>query len=236
MWNQNRKLIVCVVLGALLLIAYWGAKDLEFIGYDDGTYITENEQVRKGITLEGIVWAFTTGHMGIWHPLTWISHMLDYQLYGLDPAGHHLTSLLLHLASTVLLFLILQTMSGALWQSAFVAAVFALHPLHVESVAWAAERKDVLGGLFWMLTMAAYVFYVKTPTATRYALLLVLFALGLMSKPMLVTLPFVLLLLDYWSLKRYAFRSTAALQPKPGRQEIREALARAMRTRDAGAQ
>ena len=153
--------------------------------------------------MEAIRWAFTTGHAGNWHPLTWISHMLDIQLFGLNPQGHHLMNLFFHIANTLLLFFVLHRMTKALWQSAFVAALFALHPLHVESVAWVAERKDVLSTFFWMLTMGAYCYYVERPGLRRYLPVLLLFALGLMAKPMLVTLPFVLLLLDYWPLRRF---------------------------------
>ena len=176
----------------------------EFINCDDDQYVYENPQVARGFTAQGIVWAFTHFHSANWHPLTWLSHMLDCQLYGLNhPGGHHLTNVLLHAASAILLFLVLRQMTGDLWPSAFVAALFAIHPLHVESVAWVAERKDVLSGLFFMLTLAAYVGYARRPfSLLRYLLVTVLFALGLMAKPMLVTLPFVLLLLDYWPLGR----------------------------------
>ncbi len=182
------------------------------------TYVTDNRHVQDGLTVEGILWAFTTGHAGYWHPLTWISHMVDVQLFGLQPGWHHLTNLLFHLASTLLLFLVLHRMTKALWQSAFVAALFALHPLHVESVAWVAERKDVLSTFFWMLTMGMYVSYVARPGLTRYLTLLLCFALGLMAKPMLVTLPFVLLLLDYWPLQR--------LEQKKPPQEVRKPLSK----------
>jgi Tfp pilus assembly protein PilF len=181
--------------------------DHEFINYDDNVYITDNAQVQKGLTSNGIIWAFTTSHTGNWHPLTWISHMLDCELYGLNPRGHHLTNVLLHMANAILLFVVLRWMTGAIWRSGLVAALFALHPLHVESVAWAAERKDVLSTFFWLLTMVAYVHYVSRPGGKRYLLVLVTFFLGLMAKPMLVTLPFVLLLLDYWPLNRFKPRA-----------------------------
>ncbi|NIQ87873.1 MAG: hypothetical protein GWN93_01765, partial [Deltaproteobacteria bacterium] len=187
--------------------------------------------VHKGLTRESFIWAFTTTDEANWHPLTWLSHMVDCQLYGLNPAGHHLTNVLLHSASTVLLFLILLGMTGSRWRSALVAALFALHPLHVESVAWVAERKDVLSTLFWMLTLWAYLAYTKRPERKRYLLIIVAFTLGLMAKPMLVTLPFVLLLLDYWPLKRIELGQSAsglpaANQPstiaeKPGAQAFR---------------
>ena len=177
---------------------------------DDNAYITGNRHVQSGLTLAGVTWAFTTTHASLWIPLTWLSHMLDCQLYGLNPSGHHLTNLVFHIASTLLLFLVLERMTGALWRSAFVAALFALHPLHVESVAWAAERKDVLSTFFWMLTMWAYIRYIERPRLNRYLLALLFFALGLLSKPMLVTLPFVLLLLDYWPLGRFHFGRLSA--------------------------
>jgi len=209
--GRYRDLIICLVLAAATLAVYWQVRTHEFVAYDDQEYVYENVYVQAGLTRESIVWAFTTGHASNWHPLTWLSHMLDCQIYGLNPAGHHITNLLFHIANTLLLFIVLKRMTRARWQSAFAAALFALHPLHVESVAWVAERKDVLSTLFWMLTMWAYAGYVdkrESVTATshfpifRYLLVIVLFALGLMSKPMLVTLPFVLLLIDFWPLGR----------------------------------
>ncbi|HEY3120909.1 MAG TPA: tetratricopeptide repeat protein [Vicinamibacteria bacterium] len=173
-----------------------------FVNFDDSQYVSENPSVSAGLTWQGLSWAFTTRHAGNWHPLTWLSHMLDVQLFGLDAGAHHLTSLALHVANTLLLFGLLHAMTGALVRSAFVAALFGVHPLHVESVAWVAERKDVLSALFFFSTLWAYLAYVRKPRPGRYALVLVLFALGLMAKPMLVTLPFVLLLLDYWPLAR----------------------------------
>ena len=168
--------------------------------------------VARGLTFKGVAWAFTRAHAFNWHPLTWLSHMLDCQLYGLHPGGHHLTNVLLHTATVIALFLVLRQMTGALWRSAFVAAVFAIHPLRVESVAWVAERKDVLSGLFFMLTIGAYVRYVRRPwSSARYGLVVLLFALGLMCKPMLVTLPVVLLLLDYWPLQRVESRKLSGL-------------------------
>ncbi|MHC4706195.1 MAG: glycosyltransferase family 39 protein [Planctomycetota bacterium] len=167
-------------------------------------YLTfENQNIKSGITWDSIKWALTAGYAANWHPLTWLSHMLDWQLFGTDAGGHHLTNLFLHIANSLLLFTVLKRMTSALWPSAFVAALFALHPLHVESVAWITERKDVLSTFFWMLTVAAYLRYVERPSLGRYLLTLSLFALGLMAKPMLVTLPFVLLLLDHWPLGRF---------------------------------
>jgi tetratricopeptide (TPR) repeat protein len=177
----------------------------DFVTFDDVPYVVSNPVVLHGLTGNGVIWAFTEHHYcHNWHPLTWLSHMLDCQLYGLRPAGHHLSNVLLHTAAAVLLFLVLLRMTGDLWPSAFVAAVFAIHPLRAESVAWAAERKDVLSGLFFMLTLGAYERYVRQPfSLVRYALVAVLFALGLMAKPMLVTLPLLLLVLDYWPLRRW---------------------------------
>jgi Tfp pilus assembly protein PilF len=207
---------IWLILITAVLLVYWQVGDHEFINYDDNAYITDNAQVQKGLTSKGIIWAFTTSHTGNWHPLTWISHMLDCELYGLNPEGHHLTNVLFHMANAILLFVVLRWMTGAIWRSGLVAALFALHPLHVESVAWVAERKDVLSTFFWMLTMVAYVHYVNRPGGKRYLLVLITFALGLMAKPMLVTLPFVLLLLDYWPLNRFKPRAvTGSVEDQP---------------------
>ena len=196
---------VSIFLVAITWIVFGQTLQFQFVNFDDGQYIYKNPHVARGLTIDGFVWAFTHVHAANWHPLTWLSHMLDCQLYSLTPSGHHLTNIVLHTTNAILLFLVLRQMTGALWRSAFVAAVFAIHPLHVESVAWVAERKDVLSGLFFMLTIAAYIRYARRPWSPgRYGLVLLLFALGLMSKPMLVTLPFVLLLLDYWPLNRLA--------------------------------
>ena len=186
----------------------------EFVNYDDDVYVYRNPEVTNGVTLKGLVWAFTHVHSSNWHPVTWISHMLDCQIYGLNPAGHHFTNVLLHTATAFLLFAVLMEMTGFLWRSAFVAALFAIHPLHVESVAWVAERKDVLSGLFFMLTIGAYVRYVRHPQSSgRYLIVCLMFALALLSKPMVVTLPFVLLLLDCWPLKRiHEFYERAVLR------------------------
>jgi Flp pilus assembly protein TadD len=193
---------LCFALAAISFAVFGQTLRHEFIDFDDGGDVYENPVVARGLTLKGIVWAFSF-HSSNWFPLTWLSHMLDCQLYGLHPGGHHLTNVLLHTATVIVLFLVLRQMTGALWRSAFVAAVFAIHPLRVESVAWVAERKDVLSGLFFMLTIGAYVRYARRPwSPARYGLVMLLFALGLMSKPMLVTLPLVLLLLDYWPLQR----------------------------------
>ena len=194
---------VCLFLAALIWFVFGQTLGFDFVNYDDNDYVLKNAEVNAGLTWRGLLWAFTQVHSANWHPLTWISHMLDCQLYGLHPAGHHLTNLLLHTATALSLFLVLRQMTGALWRSAFVAAVFAIHPLRVESVAWIAERKDVLSGLFFVWTIGAYAHFTRQPRPLlRYAFVLMLFVLGLMSKPMLVTVPFVLLLLDYWPLQR----------------------------------
>ena len=196
---------VCIFLAAITWLVFGQTLRHPFINYDDNDYVVKNSQVARGLTLEGIVWAFTHVHAANWHPVTWISHMLDCQLYGLNPGGHHLTNVLLHAATAILLFLVLRQMTDTLWRSAFVAAVFVIHPLRVESVAWVAERKDVLSGLFFVLTIGAYVRYARAPWSPfRYGLVVLLFALGLMCKPTLVTMPFVLLLFDYWPLNRIA--------------------------------
>jgi len=207
-FKKRRIIFVYLTLVAVTVVAFERVRENGFINYDDNEYITENIHVQKGLTFESIKWAFTEAHSSNWHPLTWLSHMTDCNLYKLNPAGHHISNLLLHILSTMLLFAVLKSMTSAIWTSAFVAALFAVHPLHVESVAWVAERKDVLSGLFWMLTVGAYVRYVKNPALARYLLVLLAFTFGLMAKPMLVTLPFVLLLLDYWPLERLNFKKS----------------------------
>ena len=203
--NRYWVILFYLALAFATAAAFWQVRNCDFVNYDDPAYVTKNQHVQQGLTLDGIRWAFTAKCCGNWHPLTMVSHMLDCQLFGADnPGWHHLHNLLLHIVNTLLLFAVLRQMTGALWRSAFVAAAFALHPLHVESVAWISERKDVLSTLFWILTMAAYLRYVKRTGAGWYMLTLLVFALGLMSKPMLVTLPFVLLLLDYWPLGRFS--------------------------------
>ncbi|MCK4786001.1 MAG: tetratricopeptide repeat protein [Desulfobacteraceae bacterium] len=197
--------LVWLFLIIATLTVYWQVLSHEFVNCDDPSYVSENPHVQTGLTLEGIAWSFTSTRAGNWHPLTWLSHMLDIESYGLSPGGHHFTNVLFHIANTLLLFLVFRRMTGDLWRSGFIAALFSLHPLHVESVAWVAERKDVLSTFFWMLTMWSYVRYVEHPGGIRYLVVLLFFVLGLMAKPMLVTLPFVLLLLDYWPLKRLQF-------------------------------
>jgi Flp pilus assembly protein TadD len=194
---------ICVFLVAAVLAVFGQTARFGFINYDDQSYVYHNPVVQQGLTWKGVLWALTYGKIGHWHPLTWLTHMADFQLYGLWAGGHHLTNVALHAVTTVLLFLALRKMTGALWRSAFVAAVFAIHPLRAESVAWVAERKDVLSGMFFMLTLLAYVNYARRPSRGRYAMVAVWFGLGLLSKNMLVTLPFVLLLLDWWPLERF---------------------------------
>jgi tetratricopeptide (TPR) repeat protein len=210
--NKLYSLVIYLILALAIIIAFEQVCRNQFVGYDDDVYVTENPQVKGGITRESVIWAFTTAHSANWHPLTWLSHMLDCDFFELNPLGHHLSSLLFHIANTLLLFWVLKRMTGALWRSAFVAAAFALHPLHVESVAWVAERKDVLSGFFWMLTMAAYIRYAERPGLGRYVLVFLFLCLGLMAKPMLVTLPFVLLLLDYWPLGRFQWSRQDSLK------------------------
>jgi len=193
---------VCLALVAITWFVFGQTLRHDFVNFDDHVYVYENPLVVKGLSTEGIIGAFTHTHALNWHPLTTLSHMLDCQLYGLKAGDHHLTNVILHTISVLLLFLVLKQITGALWQGAFVAALFAIHPLHVESVAWVAERKDVLSAVFFVLTLAAYARYARAPSTPRYLLVALLFACGLMSKPMLVTLPFVLLLLDYWPLGR----------------------------------
>jgi Flp pilus assembly protein TadD len=186
----------------ITLLPFWEVSHHEFLDYDDDLYVTGNRQVQAGLSWEGALWAFTTVHASNWHPMTWLSHMLDVQLYGLNPSGHHLTNVLLHVTNVLLLFCVLWRMTHGMWQSALVAGLFGIHPLHVESVVWVAERKDVLSTMFGLLALRAYAGYVERPGICRYLLVVSALGFGLLTKPMLVTLPFVLLLLDYWPLKR----------------------------------
>ncbi len=206
--KKSLVLSIYFVLAVSTLLVFWQVRNFDFINYDDNFYVYRNPHVLNGLTADAVSWAFKATEATNWHPLTWLSLMLDCQLFGPNPGGIHLINVLLHLANTLLLFMVLKKMTGSLWSSAFVAAAFALHPMHVESVAWIAERKDVLSTFFWMLTLLAYIVYVSRPSVFRYIAALAFFALGLMAKPMLVTLPFVLLLLDYWPLERIG-RKTA---------------------------
>jgi Flp pilus assembly protein TadD len=202
---------VCLALIAANLMIYSPVRHFEFVTWDDPQYVIQNPHVTSGLTAENIEWALTTGLI-YWHPMTWLSHMLDVQLYGVNAGLHHVTNLLLHILSSILLFGLLHQTTGALGKSAFVAALFAVHPLHVESVAWVAERKDVLSTLFWMLTIWAYVWYARQPSTSRYLTVVLGFALALMSKPMVVTLPFVLLLMDFWPLRLLEFGTKFSLR------------------------
>jgi tetratricopeptide (TPR) repeat protein len=215
--GRRRVLIgVYLLLAALTWVVFGQTLGHQFVEYDDQSYVYENPEITAGITTRGIVNAFAHPHARNWHPLTTISHMLDCQLFGLNPAGHHLTNVLLHTAAVLLLFSALHAMTGAMWRSAFVAAVFAIHPLRAESVAWVAERKDVLSALFFMLTLGAYFRYARQASLKRYLWVISFFALGLISKPMLVTLPLVLLLLDYWPLARFQGQAWARPNDKGG--------------------
>ena len=201
--NKEQKLIIYTILIMLTLAVFWQVLYFDFVSLDDPTYVIKNSHIKSGISLEGIRWAFSTTYAEFWHPLTWLSLMLDYQLYGLNPGGYHITNLILHILSMLLLFWLFCRMTGSIWKSAFVAALFSLHPMHVESVARIASRKDVLSAFFWMLTLCLYVYYAEKPVLKRYSLVLFSFVCGLMSKSMVVTIPVVMILLDYWPLKRF---------------------------------
>jgi Tfp pilus assembly protein PilF len=200
---QRQTLIVYIVLTVVILAVFWQVNQYDFINFDDNVYVTQNSHIHSGLTPEGVRWAFSTQYLGLWNPLVWLSFMFDYQIYGLNAGGYHLTNRVLHLLSTLLLFWLFNRMTGAVWKSAFVAAIFAFHPLHVESVAWISERKDVLSAFFWMLTLCLYVYYTEKPVIIRYLLVLFSFVCALMSKPMVVTLPVIMIILDYWPLERF---------------------------------
>ncbi len=216
--HRTRQAVgICVILGLATLALYWPVHGFDFLNYDDQDYVSMNPQVQGGLTAAALGWAFTTDHAGNWHPLAWLSHMLDCQVFGLDPGAHHLVNTAFHAVNSVLLFLLLRRLTGATWRSAWVAGIFALHPLHVESVAWVSERKDVLSAFFFILTLLAYDAYVRARNSGSrlrlwgfYVLALALSGLGLMSKPMLVTVPFVLLLLDFWPLQRLSLGSNSS--------------------------
>jgi Tfp pilus assembly protein PilF len=211
---DRQKLIVYLILIVVTLAVFWQVNQYDFINYDDNVYVTENSHIQSGITLDGFLWAFSTRYVDLWNPLVWLSFMFDYQLHGLNAGGYHLTNLILHVMSALLLFWLFNRMTGAIWKSAFVAALFALHPLHVESVAWIAERKDVLSAFFWMLTLCLYVYYTEKPVIKRYLPVLLCFACALMSKPMVVTLPIVMILLDYWPLDRLQSNKKKLSEPR----------------------
>ncbi|PKN66573.1 MAG: hypothetical protein CVU52_10645, partial [Deltaproteobacteria bacterium HGW-Deltaproteobacteria-10] len=218
--NQHKHwlpALICMVLAVLTVAAFWQLKDCGFIKFDDNLFVYQNAYVKSGLNWNSIRQAFSTELLerAGWVPLTWLSLMLDTEILGFHPSSYHLSNLLLHLINTILLFLILRRMTKSLWPSAFVAALFAIHPLHVESVAWIAERRDVLSTFFWMLTLGAYGYYVEQRNLKRYAFVLLFFILGLMAKPMVVTLPFVLLLLDFWPLGRFGeIKSVQKMQPE----------------------
>ncbi|MBM4104027.1 MAG: tetratricopeptide repeat protein [Planctomycetes bacterium] len=225
--KKPATIFICFALTASTLLVFWQVRTFDFVSYDDDDYVYNNQHVSGGLTAENIRWAFTSGKAANWHPLTWLSLMLDCQMFGVNPGRTHLVNVFLHLINTLLLFAVFRKMTGSLWPSAFVAAAFALHPMHVESVVWVTERKDVLSTLFLLLTLAAYAGYIKRPSVFKYIASLILFALGLMSKPMLVTLPIVLLLLDYWPLNRLDSMpaKTSGRQPrKPALSPDRRAL------------
>lgn len=210
-----RAAVAAAALAAATLTAFRGVAGNDFVVYDDDQYVTANPALRGGLTAQAIRWAFTTGHAANWHPLTWLSHLLDVELFGFAPRGHHLMNLALHVAATLLLFLLLRQLTGNALPSLATAALFGLHPAHVESVAWVAERKDVLSTLLGLLAIAAYAGWVRRPSWLRYGVLVGVFALGLLTKPMLVTLPFVLLLLDFWPLRRWRWEEAlAGLAPR----------------------
>jgi protein O-mannosyl-transferase len=202
--SKQTKILLISLLAVMVAGAYLKTAGNGFINYDDPLYVTENNHVSAGLTQKGVLWALTAFHAANWHPITWLSHMVDAHLFGLNPAGHHLTSVFFHVANTLLLFFLFKNSSRSFWKPFALASLFGLHPLHVESVAWVAERKDVLSTLFWLLTMLAYGHYASRRNKPAYALALIFFALGLMAKPMLVTLPLVLLLWDLWPLRRYS--------------------------------
>src|SRR5829696_2490805 len=204
--KQAAPFRIYLALAVLNLVVFGAVSHFEFVNWDDPTYILENANVLKGLTWGTARWAITTGYAPYWHPVTWLSHLLDVSLFGLDAGAHHVTNLLLHIANTLLVFAVLRRMTEAKGSSAFVAAMFAVHPLHVESVAWVAERKDVLSTFFWALTIWSYISFVRRRTVRWYAAVIAFFLLALMSKPMVVTLPAVLLLLDFWPLRRSGWR------------------------------
>ncbi len=209
--NRTRHdALIAIALAVLTAAVYAQVGTFDYVNYDDPFYVQENLIVQRGLTGYGVKWAFTTTTLGNWHPLTWLSYMIDCQIFGARPGALHLVNVLFHLANAALLFLVLQRMTQARWRSAFVAALFALHPLHVESVAWIAERKDVLSTFFWMLTLWAYALYAERRGLQRYLLVFFIFLAGLMAKSMLVTLPVILLLMDGWPLKRFDAARPAA--------------------------
>jgi tetratricopeptide (TPR) repeat protein len=217
--SVSRKILILVISFLIIIAVFLQSAGHDFVNYDDQAYVTDNNRVKAGLTYQGIVWAFTTFHAANWHPLTWLSHMLDCELYGLNPMGHHLTNICLHVVNTLLLFYLLYGPTRKYWHSLFVSVLFAVHPLHVESVAWVAERKDLLSTLFLFVTLILYDRYVRHLSLKLYILTLLIYALGLMSKPMLVTLPFVMLLWDFWPLGRWQLRTKPTEERAPNTQK-----------------
>jgi tetratricopeptide (TPR) repeat protein len=206
-----RAIACALAIAAAAVAVYAPVRDNTFVNFDDASYVADNAMVQRGFSADGVRWAFTTGHAGNWHPVTWLSHMADAEWFGPGPRAPHVTNVVLHVLSALLLFRLLVSLTGALWRSTVVALLFAVHPLHVESVAWVAERKDVLSAVFWMLTLLAYVSYARRGGVGRYLIVVAAFAIGLMAKPMLVTLPVVLLLIDGWPLRRTAHTPVSRL-------------------------
>ena len=201
--TSRLQIVLGILLISVTIFVYWHITSFDFINFDENEYVYENPFVQKGISFENIKWALGFSKEAIkfyWHPVTWLSHMTDCQLFGANAGFHHLSNLFFHCLNVLLLFAVLFHMTGGLWQSAFVAALFAVHPINVESVVWISERKNVLSSFFWMLTMLAYLYYARRPGVCRYMMVIVPFIIGLMAKPMLVTLPCVFLLLDFWPL------------------------------------
>src|SRR5437868_12549101 len=224
--SRGITIVIYLLLAGISLAVFAQTIRHDFVNFDDDLYVYNAPAIQAGLTIKGIALAFTTPHARNWHPLATISHMLDCQLYGLKAGGHHATNILLHTIAVLLLFRVLRQMTGAIWRSVVVAALFAVHPLHVESVAWVSERKDVLSAVFFLLMLNAYVRYARAASITRYLAVAILFAVGLMSKPMLVSAPFILLLLDYWPLRRFEQPSSTKgkakiLQPDHQRRVVR---------------
>ncbi len=201
--KYNTPLFISLFLTIIIVITFWQIRYFDFVNYDDPMHVTNNRHVMNGLTYKGIVWAFTSARSIHWIPVTYLTHMLDVEISGLNPGGHHMTNLLLHIANTLLLFFVLKRATGFVWQSAFVSALFAFHTINVEPVAWISDRKGVLGAFFWMLTLWAYIRYAESPGIKRYLIIIIFFILGLMTKPILITLAIILLLFDFWPLKRF---------------------------------
>lgn len=219
--DNHMVMIVCLFLSVSTLSLYNQTQGYDFVNYDDNFYVYQNQELQKRVTLIDVVaWTFTSYQGGSWQPLTWLSYVIDYHLYGLNPGRYHLTNLIFHIINGLLLFILFKNMTHAFWQSAFIAALFALHPLHVESVAWISERKDVLSAFFSILTIFCYVFYVKRPNVLRLTAVVLFFCFALMSKPMVVTLPFVLLLLDFWPLERFHLHPKAQTNHSDGKSTV----------------